>query len=104
MVTGYVSVFPGGAHDRHNHPGCEEKLYILEGKARQTIELAEGTLIEEIGPGQLVHVPADFYHSTENIGEGNLVFVAVYQFSGPEIGLRESEDCKIISVEEKLKQ
>lgn len=99
MATGFIDVEPGKGHARHNHEGCEEILYILEGKALQTIELPEGQIEKEISAGELVFVPADVFHSTQNIGEGRLVFLAVYQYAGPEAALRADPQCKVLPPE-----
>ena len=96
MTTGHVDIEPGKGHGRHNHEGCEEILYILEGKARQTLDLPGGTVEKEIGAGTLVFIPAGAYHSTINIGDGNVKLLAIYQFAGPEAALRADPDCKII--------
>lgn len=95
MATGIVTLTPNKGHGRHNHDNCEEVLYVLEGQGLQTIEFEKETLKKEIKKGDLIFVPADVFHSTLNTGKDNLVFLAVYQFSGPEVGLRESPDCKI---------
>ena len=96
MATGYIRLLPGKGHDSHNHPNCEEVLYILEGKGMQTIELENETLKREVKKGDLVFVPADVSHSTLNIGNDDLIFIAVYQFSGPEAALRMAPDCKVL--------
>ena len=96
MTTGYIVVEPGKGHDRHGHEGCEEVLYILEGKAKQMIDLPEGKIQKEMRAGELAYIPAGIPHSTLNIGDGNLIFLAIYQFAGPEAGLRADPQCKII--------
>lgn len=96
MATGYIVVEPGQGHGRHNHEGCEEILYILEGRAVQTIDLPDGQVKKEMAAGELVYVPADVFHSTINTGEGRLVFLAVYQYAGPEAALRADPQCKVL--------
>lgn len=39
-------------------------------------------------PGDLVSIPESCFHSTMNIGDTDLVFLACYLRSGPEVGLR----------------
>jgi oxalate decarboxylase/phosphoglucose isomerase-like protein (cupin superfamily) len=93
--AGVVTLEPGKGHDRHNHPGVEEILYVLEGRGRQTVQ-GPGTAVErEVGPGVLVHIPPDVYHSTINIGDGPLRIMAVYSPYGPEAELREMEGVRI---------
>ena len=36
--AGVVTLEPGKGHDRHNHPGVEEILYVLEGTGEQMVE------------------------------------------------------------------
>ena len=58
MTAGVVTLEPGKGHDRHNHPGCEEMLYVQEGEGNQTVE-DDGKIIQRrIKPGDLVHIPS----------------------------------------------
>lgn len=99
MATGYIVVEPGNGHADHSHDGCEEILYILQGEARQTIELADTTAAKELHGGELVFVPAGAVHSTQNIGPDKLVFLAIYQYAGPEAALRADPQCSVIPPE-----
>lgn len=89
--TGLVVMDPGKGHDRHNHPGCEEILYVLSGKGRQVVELEGGRIEREVGPGHLIHIPPNVYHSTINIGKDPLHVLAVYAPPGPEAELRKMQ-------------
>jgi oxalate decarboxylase/phosphoglucose isomerase-like protein (cupin superfamily) len=89
--TGVVVLNPGKGHDRHNHPGCEEILYILSGEGQQIVELESGRIEREVGPGVLVHIPHDVYHSTINIGNEPMRLLAIYAPPGPEAELRRME-------------
>jgi len=96
LTTGVVLLEQGKGHERHNHPGCEEIIYVLEGRGEQFIEYADGTVDKRVvGAGDLIHVPADLYHGTANIGPGPLKLLVVYQFAGPEAALRSLPECKI---------
>lgn len=88
MAVGVGHIKPGDGHTRHNHPGTDEFIYFLEGKAEQTIERPDGLQKQILGPGDLVFIPDSGYHSTMNVGDTELVFLACYQFAGPEAGLR----------------
>lgn len=101
MVTGVVTLFPEGGHERHNHEGCEEILYILKGNGTQMLELPEGKIEKKVMAGELIHIPAGVYHSTINTGDENLEILAIYQFSGPEIDMRNDPACKIILAKDK---
>ena len=96
MATGYISVQPGQGHANHNHEGSEEIIYILQGEALQTIELPGGKIEKRMKPGELAFIPADAFHSTKNVGEGTLTFLAIYQYAGPEAALRADPQCKIL--------
>jgi oxalate decarboxylase/phosphoglucose isomerase-like protein (cupin superfamily) len=86
--AGVVALEAGKGHERHNHPGCEEILYVLSGRGRQVVEPASGKVEREIGPGVLVHIPPDVYHSTVNTGEEPMRILAIYAPPGPEAELR----------------
>jgi oxalate decarboxylase/phosphoglucose isomerase-like protein (cupin superfamily) len=94
LTTGVVVLEPGQGHDRHNHPGCEEIIYVLEGQAEQFVEHPDGKVERKrMAPGELVHVPADYDHGTLNVGVGTLKLLVVYEIAGPEALLRELPDC-----------
>ena len=86
--AGIVQLEPGKGHTRHNHPGCEEILFVLTGRGRQVVEVAGESREQVIGPGVLVHIPPDAYHSTVNLGAEPMRILAVYAPPGPEAELR----------------
>jgi len=97
LTIGHVKLGPGQGHLRHNHPGSEEILFILEGEGEQMVE----TDLEENGgepqlftvrKGDLVHIPASVYHQTVNTGAGTLELLAVYSPCGPEEVIRALPD------------
>ena len=93
MATGLITVAVGGGHAAHAHPGCEEILYFLKGEAEQTIYENDTVLKQTVKPGDLVYVPAGLDHSTMNSSPTEeLVFLAVYQYAGPEADLRAVAD------------
>ena len=89
--AGLEVLLAGKGHDRHNHPGCEEILYVLSGRGRQVVEPAIGRVEREVGPGTLIHIPPDVYHSTVNTGDEPMRLLAVYAPPGPEAELRKME-------------
>ena len=93
--AGLVELAPGQGHDRHNHPGCEEILYIVSGKGTQVVEAPGGPHRREVTPGVLVHIPPDVYHSTVNTGDEPMRLLAVYAPPGPEVELRKMPGIKI---------
>ncbi len=54
----------------HYHP-CEQFIYVLRGRQKFTIEGEEF----EVGPGDVVHVPAGAVHAAEILEEVEAVYV-----------------------------
>jgi len=97
MVTGVVTLLKGQGHAKHNHPGIEEILYILDGTGEQTIYYDDGSEEKRaVGPGQLIFLEQGQFHSTYNIAEKPLKILAIYAKSGPEAGLRADPGCTVI--------
>ena len=98
--AGVVVLEPGKGHTRHNHPGCEEILFVLSGRGRQVVEVGGESREEVIGPGVLVHIPPDYYHSTVNLGSETMRILAIYAPPGPEAELRRMQGVRIEPPEE----
>lgn len=94
MIVGVGRIKPGDGHSRHNHPGSDEFIYFLEGKAEQMVERPDGQETKILKAGDLVSIPDGTYHSTFNAGDSDLVFIACYQYAGPEENIR--ADAEII--------
>jgi oxalate decarboxylase/phosphoglucose isomerase-like protein (cupin superfamily) len=95
ITAGVVTLDPGKGHQRHNHPGVEEVLYVLEGEGVQMVDLG----VEErrtVRAGMMIHIPADIYHETINTGDGPMKLLAVYSPPGPEALLRSLPGCRIV--------
>ncbi len=97
LTVAHVQLAPGQGHLRHNHPGSEEILFILEGEGEQMVE----TDLEENGgqpeyfqvrKGDLVHIPASVFHQTVNNGSRTMELLAVYSPCGPEEVIRALPD------------
>ena len=91
---GMVVLAPGKGHDRHNHPGCEEIIYVVSGEGQQMIDDQPAV---QVRPGASIYIPADVYHSTLNTGWEPLRLIVVYSPAGPERLLREIPGCKVIA-------
>lgn len=89
--AGVVVLNQDKGHDRHNHPGCEEVLYVISGKGHQVVDLESGQVERDVGPGVLIHIPPGVYHSTINTGSEPMRLLAIYAPSGPESEFREME-------------
>ncbi|MGH7561106.1 MAG: cupin domain-containing protein [Gemmatimonadales bacterium] len=68
-----VRMPPGQGHAFHRHPGREEIIYVITGRAEQWVERERRIL----GPGDVAHIPADLVHGTWNAGSETLVFLAI---------------------------
>jgi oxalate decarboxylase/phosphoglucose isomerase-like protein (cupin superfamily) len=93
--AGIVSLSPGRGHERHNHPGVEEILYVVSGKGRQMVEIDGRKVERDVEAGMLVHIPPDVYHSTVNTGKSPMRLLAVYAPPGPEAQLRSMPGVRI---------
>lgn len=92
-----VTVPPGEGHARHNHPGSEEIIHILEGDGEQMVEDEAGNPhTEKVRSGCTVFIPESRYHSTLNTGNGDMKIFVVYAPAGPEELLRELPDFRLI--------
>ena len=89
--AGIVVLNQGKGHTRHNHPGCEEILYVISGEGFQVVELESGIVERKVGPGILIHIPPYVYHSTVNTGKKLMRILAIYAPPGPERELREMD-------------
>ena len=87
QILGLGRIKPGKGHTRHNHEDSEEFIYFLEGKANQTIENEDGVQEKELGPGEMVYIPQGAYHSTINVGDGDLVVLCCYLNAGSELAI-----------------
>ena len=99
FTMGVVLLQPGKGHARHNHPGTEEILYVVSGRGNQMIDI-DGEQWESICAGDMIHIPADIYHSTVNTGWEALKLVAVYSPPGPEALLRAMPECQVLAPSE----
>jgi oxalate decarboxylase/phosphoglucose isomerase-like protein (cupin superfamily) len=90
---GVTEVLPGGGHERHNHPGAEEIIYVLAGTGEQMVDDKPPV---QIGPGACVFIPDDVYHSTRNTGSVPMRLVIVYSPAGPERLLRDIPGCRVL--------
>lgn len=94
---GVVDVNPGQGHERHNHPGAEEIIFVISGTGEQMVEDESGNPITRaVGPGSTIFVPESRYHSTLNTGEKPMQLFVVYSPAGPEQALRELPDFRLI--------
>ena len=92
-----VFVPPGKGHERHNHPGAEEIIFILEGSGEQMVEDEQGNPVKrKVSSGCSIFIPESRFHSTLNTGETEMKIFVVYSPAGPEEALRELPDFRVI--------
>ena len=84
---------PGKGHDRHNHPGCEEIIFLISGVGEQMVDDQPPVTIR---PGASIYIPADVYHSTLNTGWEPMRLLVVYSPAGPERLLRDIPGCQVV--------
>lgn len=89
---GMVVLEPGKGHERHNHPGSEEIIFVMSGEGEQMVDDQPAVPIR---PGASVYIPADIYHSTVNTGWEPLRLLVVYAPAGPERLLRDIPGVRI---------
>jgi oxalate decarboxylase/phosphoglucose isomerase-like protein (cupin superfamily) len=89
---GTVSLAPGKGHERHNHPGAEEIIYVLSGQGEQMVDDQPPITVRA---GASIYIPADIYHSTLNTGSEPLQLMIVYSPAGPERLLRDIPGCRV---------
>src|ERR1700761_8730728 len=99
FTMGVVLLQPGKGHARHNHPGTEEILYVISGQGKQMIDI-DGEQWEAVSAGDMIHIPADIFHSTINTGWEPLKLIAVYSPPGPEALLRAMPECRVLAPDE----
>jgi oxalate decarboxylase len=70
---------PNGIREPHWHPNAGELDYVIEGRARMTI-LSPGGSVDtfEVNPGQIVFIPAAYFHYIENPDSINNMHFAVF--------------------------
>ena len=90
--AGVVQLAPGKGHESHTHPDSDEILYVISGEGEQTVE--DETC--EVGPGEMIFVPAGTEHGTINTGWQPLQLLAVYSPPGPEDVLADLPECEIV--------
>jgi oxalate decarboxylase/phosphoglucose isomerase-like protein (cupin superfamily) len=90
---GMVVLEPGKGHERHNHPGSEEIIFVMSGEGEQMVDDQPPV---NVRPGASIYIPADIYHSTLNTGWEPMRLLVVYSPAGPERLLRDIPGCQVV--------
>lgn len=72
-----VTIPAGCSMGYHTHQGDSESYYILSGRGRYT---GDGET-REVGPGDSTFTPSGHSHGLENIGESDLVLMALILYA-----------------------
>jgi mannose-6-phosphate isomerase-like protein (cupin superfamily) len=69
-----IRVEPGVTTRLHRLRGTAERYVIVQGRGRMQVgDIAPG----EVGPGDVVFIPADAPQRITNLGDGDLIFLAI---------------------------
>lgn len=90
---GMVVLESGKGHERHNHPGSEEVIFVMSGEGEQMVDDQPPV---HVRPGACIYIPADVFHSTINTGWEPMRLLVVYAPAGPERVLREIPGCQVL--------
>jgi len=72
MFLAHASVPPGEKLSGHIDP--MEEIYIIQ-TGRGLMQVEKG--LQEVGPGEAIHIPVGHYHELTNIGEEELTILVV---------------------------
>ena len=73
---------PHGAVEPHWHPNSDELVYVSTGKIRAMVLSPDGRVEkQELEAGEGFYAPASYFHSIENIGEGEMEGIAFFNNS-----------------------
>ncbi|MFB6103127.1 MAG: cupin domain-containing protein [Haloplanus sp.] len=92
LSAGVVNLEPGKGHEIHTHPDSDEILYVIGGEGEQTVDGES----REVGPGDMIYIPAGVEHGTTNTGWDTLQLLAVYAPPGPEDVLADLPECEVV--------
>jgi oxalate decarboxylase/phosphoglucose isomerase-like protein (cupin superfamily) len=94
--AGLVDLPAGKGHERHNHPGSEEIIFVISGNGEQMVEDEDGNPVtRQVSADCTIFVPESRFHSTLNTGNGPMKLFVVYSPAGPELELRKLPDFRL---------
>ncbi len=83
IIFGDITVPAGTGAEPHSHPN-EQFIIVLSGRAHFVIDGDEKT----VGPGEIVHIPAETIHSTKVVGDEDLHFITAKDTSWGIVGTK----------------
>ncbi|MDE8654447.1 hypothetical protein [Novosphingobium album (ex Liu et al. 2023)] len=61
------------------NPQSDKLLLVIGGTMRIKIQSADGLDVHMVGPGQMIRIPRDHWHSPEPLGEVSTLTIANYE-------------------------
>lgn len=74
MTFGYVEIKPGVKNPKHQHPNCDEVLYLIAGELDHSLD---GQVLR-LTPGDAIHIPQGVKHDAVNRGREVARMVVAY--------------------------
>lgn len=84
IIFGKITIPAGTEAVPHSHPN-EQFIIMLEGRMSTRIEGKGKT----VGPGDLIHIPANAVHSAKVVGDEDAVFITAKDTSWGIVGMKE---------------
>ena len=82
IAAALVTVRPGAVREMHWHPNADEWQYYIKGKARMTVfNTGPNAMTMDFNAGDIGYVKKNLGHYVENVGDTDMVFVAVFRAS-----------------------
>lgn len=97
VSVGEILLLPGRGHDRHKHDAFEQVLYVLSGRALQTVETEADDSPFPLVSGDVVYIPRGVFHSTLNTGWQPLRVLTIYSPGGGETELAAAPGYRCLS-------
>ena len=75
MTLGRVTIRPGMGNPTHQHPNCEEVLFVAAGDIEHTLP-GGGTV--RLGPGDAIVLEPGVFHRAVNVGRDTAVVIVAF--------------------------
>ena len=75
-----VTVHPSGIREMHWHPNADEWQYYVKGSAQMTVfNTGPSAITNNFNAGDIGYVKANYGHYVKNVGDTDLVFLAIFK-------------------------
>ncbi len=82
LTLGQVTFKPGQGNPTHQHPNCEEILYVVSGELEHSLPDG-GTVV--LHPGDCIVLPPKVKHMARNVGDEEAVVVVCFSSAHREV-------------------